>query len=242
MDPSLYRQMAETQQHHWWFAARRHILQRLLQRLVSSPVSILEIGCGPGGNLAMLSGFGQVCAVEMDAYALDEARKAAPQTEIRQGWLPDNIPFDDRQFGLICLFDVLEHVEDDQGALDRVYQRVEKGGMVVLTVPAFQWLYGAHDEAHHHFRRYTAARLRLLAERAGFRVKRHGYFNTLLFPLVGALRLAGRILGKDRSDDAAIPPPRLNRLLYHIFAAEAWLVPHRFFPFGVSALAVLEKP
>jgi hypothetical protein len=98
MDPTLYRQMAETQQHHWWFAARRYILQRLLKRLAPAPVSILEIGCGPGGNLALLSGFGKVCAVEMDEYALGEACKVAPQAEIRSGWLPDNIPFGERRF------------------------------------------------------------------------------------------------------------------------------------------------
>jgi SAM-dependent methyltransferase len=241
MDPSLYRQMAETQQHHWWFAARRYILERLLKRLVHAPVSILEIGCGPGGNLALLSGFGKVCAVEMDEYAMGEARKAAPQAEIRFGWLPDNMPFGERRFELVCLFDVLEHVEDDQGALNCVFRMVEQGGVVLLTVPAFQWLFGAHDQAHHHFRRYTAGRLRLLAERAGFRVKRLGYFNTLLFPLVVALRLTAK-LGHGRSADSAMPTPPLNRLLFRIFAAEAWVAARMFFPFGVSAIAVLEKP
>lgn len=242
MDPSLYRQMAETQQQHWWFVARRHILQRLIRKLTPSPVSILEIGCGPGGNLDMLSGLGRVCAVEMDDYALEEARKTAPQTDIRQGWLPDNMPFEDRRFDLVCLFDVLEHVEDDREALASVYRLVEQGGRVVLTVPAFQWLYGAHDKAHHHFRRYTAARLRMLAQDAGFRVRRCGYFNILLFPLVAVSRLAGRLSNSDRSDDAAIPSPWLNRALCRIFSAEAWLVPYCFYPFGVSVIAVLEKP
>jgi hypothetical protein len=112
----------------------------------------------------------------------------------------------------------------------------------LFTLPAFLWLFGAHDQAHHHFRRYTAGRLRLLAERAGFRVKRLGYFNTLLFPLVGALRLTAKVLGNSRSDDASLPAPILNRLLFRIFAAEAWIVARMFFPFGVSAIAVLEKP
>jgi SAM-dependent methyltransferase len=190
----------------------------------------------------MLSNFGKLSAVEMDAFALGEARKIAQEVEIQQGWLPHNLPFEGQKFGLVCLFDVLEHVEDDQGALNCVYERVEKGGTVILTVPAFQWLYGSHDKAHHHFRRYTATHLRVLAERAGFRVKRRGYFNTLLFPLVASLRLIGRVLGNSPSSDAAIPAAPVNWLLYRIFAAEALVVPYFFLPFGVSAIIVLEKP
>jgi len=242
MDPILYRQMAQAQQDHWWFAARRQILDRVIRHRLPAPSSILEIGCGPGGNLPMLSSMGRVWAMEMDAYALEEARRIAPGLDIRQGWLPDQIPFEDRRFDLICLFDVLEHVEDDAAALKQVYSLLEKHGVVLLTVPAFQWLYGPHDKAHHHFRRYTASRLRKIACKAGFRVGRCGYFNTLLFPLAAAQRWATRFLGKRESNGAVLPNPLLNRILFNVFAFERHVLPYVFFPFGVSVIAVLEKP
>lgn len=242
MEPAIYQQMAAAQQQHWWFAARRLILRRTLQRWLHSPVPILEVGCGPGGNLAMLTEFGPLKAVEMDGYALEMARTLAPNAEVQQGWLPDHLPFESESFGLICLFDVLEHVEDDQAALDALFARLPAGGKVLLTVPAYQWLYGAHDRTHHHFRRYTARRLRTLARCSGFDIVRLGYFNTLLFPLVAAARLLAKLGGRSQADDAALPSPAVNRLLYAIFALEARLVPHRLFPFGVSLMALLEKP
>lgn len=241
MDPVLYRQMAQAQHGHWWFAARRKILERVIRHRLPAPTSILEIGCGPGGNLPMLSSMGRVWAMEMDAYALEEARRVVPGLDIRQGWLPDQIPFEDRCFDLICLFDVLEHVEDDVAALKRIYPLLEKRGVVLLTVPAFQWLYGPHDKAHHHFRRYTAFRLRGVASQAGFRVERCGYFNTLLFPLAAAERLAMRFLGKQESNGAVLRNPLLNAFLFKVFAFERYVLPYAFFPFGVSVIAVLEK-
>jgi hypothetical protein len=117
---------------------------------------------------------------------------------------------------------------------------VAGGGSVLITVPAYQWLFGAHDKAHHHYRRYTAHRLRRVAEAAGFRVRRCGYFNTLLFPLIAAARFKNRWLGRDRSDDAALPSLPLNGLLKFIFTLESRIVPYRPLPFGVSVIALLE--
>jgi len=243
MDPALYREMADIQQTHWWFAARRHVLSGLIGALTPTPSRILEIGCGTGGNLAMLARFGQVCAAEMDEFARDMARQTAPDIDIQPGWLPDGLPFEKQEFDLICLFDVLEHVRDDQAALASVFQKVRPGGgKVLLTVPAYQWLYTAHDAAHHHLRRYTARQVSALAENVGFRVRRKGYFNTILFPLIVFLRLLGRLTGKETGSDAAMPPPFLNRTLYWLFASEALLLPKFFFPFGVSSILILERP
>lgn len=243
MDAQLYRQMACIQQDHWWFAARRQILRRVIAaRMQPIPAEILEIGCGTGGNLAMLSDFGSVYAVEMDDYALGIAQNTAPQATLRSGWLPEAIPFAERQFDLVCLFDVLEHVEDDRAALAAIFTRVRPGGQVLLTVPAYQLLYGGHDIAHHHFRRYRVGVLRDLAQAAGFRVCRKGYFNTLLFPLIALARLAERLTGRQSHGDTALPPARLNRLLYRLFASEARVLSWSFFPFGVSAIMILERP
>jgi protein-L-isoaspartate O-methyltransferase len=110
MDPELYREMAETQQKHWWFRARREILARVIARLrLPAQAQLLEIGAGAGGNLGMLSRYGTVSAVEMDGFAGAYA-SGVSGLRVRHGHLPDAVPFNDRSFDLICLLDVLEHI------------------------------------------------------------------------------------------------------------------------------------
>lgn len=241
MDPKLYREMAETQQKHWWFRARREILARVIARLkLPSPAELLEIGAGTGGNLGMLIQHGRVSAVEMDGFARQYAADVSG-LRVSYGCLPDQLAFADASFDLICLFDVLEHIEDDANALERVHQLLKPGGRAVITVPAYQWLYGAHDRAHQHFRRYTARQLSLKARDAGLTVGRSGYFNALLFPLIVARRLYKVATGQQNAHDAALPSRLINGLLYGIFAAEKYVVPLALFPYGTSVLAVLER-
>src|SRR5512145_2175825 len=183
MDRVIYERMAATQQVHWWFAGRRAILNRLLPTLRLPPESrILEVGCGTGGNIAVLRKFGSVKAVELDSFARDHVR-AAMKIEVAPGSLPDDLPYADRKFDLICLFDVLEHVERDQEALRNLRERLAPNGLLIITVPAYQWLYSSHDAQHHHYRRYTAGQLPAIAMAAGLRPTRVGYCNTVLFPL-----------------------------------------------------------
>lgn len=241
MESSVYRLMAQTQETHWWFEGRRAILRAIIARLdLPAGAQILEIGCGTGGNLRMLAQFGTVFGVETDAYARARAREVS-SCEIQAGALPDRIPFEGQGFDLVCLLDVLEHVDDDAAALRVVAGRVKPGGLALVTVPAYQWLYGAHDRLHHHVRRYSAARLGRKAGDAGLQVRRLGYFNALLFPLIAAVRLGKRILRLKESDEAAMPGKRLNAWLQRIFAFEAHFVPHALFPFGTSCIAVLER-
>lgn len=241
MDPKLYREMAETQQQHWWFRARREILARVIARLgLPLHAELLEIGAGTGGNLGMLSKYGRVSAVEVDGFASRYASDLSG-LHVLYGYLPDQLPFADASFDLVCLFDVLEHVEDDTSALKRVHRLLKPGGRAVVTVPAYQWLYGAHDRAHHHFRRYTARQLYVKARDAGLRVGRNGYFNALLFPLVALRRLQRMATAQKDHHDAALPSRLVNGLLYAIFAAEKYIVPIALFPYGTSVLAVLER-
>ena len=242
MDAALYRQMAETQTTHWWFVARRDILRATLNglRWRANP-RILEVGCGTGANLRMLSSLGPVWAMERNDYAIKVARSTAA-VDVRKGWLPDRIPFDpDEQFDLVCLFDVLEHVEDDVAALRALAPLITAGGKVAIAVPAYPWLFGPHDRALHHFRRYTARALGRKAEAAGFRVLRAGYFNTLLFPLILAARLLAQWGMVSGADDARMPGSITNRVLHRIFALERHVVAHVGFPFGSSVLVVIER-
>jgi SAM-dependent methyltransferase len=161
--------------------------------------------------------------------------------DVRPGRLPDAVPFAGGSFDLVCLLDVLEHIDDDRAALRRVRGLLRPGGRLLLTVPAYQWLYGAHDRAHHHRRRYSAADVRRRAREAGLETQRCGYFNTFLFPLVVARRIGQRRGEATDSADAALPGPALNRLLHTVFSSERWLVPRLLFPFGTSVLAVLAR-
>ncbi|MCC4115632.1 class I SAM-dependent methyltransferase [Aromatoleum toluclasticum] len=241
MEPEIYRDMAKIQDQHWWFAARREILSVVISRLPlpsQSATNILEIGCGTGGNLGMLSRFGKISAVEMDDFARRQAELVG-ETLVKPGALPAPLPFPARAFDLVCVFDVLEHVEDDASGLAAAGQMAHRGGRILITVPAYNWLFGAHDRAHHHFRRYTANDLGRLARAAGLKIERIGYFNTLLFPVIAATRLMERFQTRISASDAVLPSPTLNFLLKNIFATEARIVARTFFPFGTSVIAIL---
>jgi len=242
MSPEAYLEMAETEREHWWFRGRREILCSILRRLALAPrARVLEVGSGTGGNLDILAEFGSVSGLEMDANALAmSVERTSGRFDIRHGRCPDDIPFPEGGFDLICFLDCLEHISDDVGALGRMHPLLAPGGSIIVTVPAYQWLWSAHDAFLHHHRRYDRASLTRCAQAAGFRIERITYFNTLLFPLAVAARLCDRLLRRKRSTGDAVPAEPLNTALYGIFKCESsWLV-HRGLPFGVSLLAILK--
>ncbi|MGQ9837647.1 MAG: class I SAM-dependent methyltransferase [Cyanobacteriota bacterium] len=238
MDPKAYEQMANLEDQHWWFVGRRRILSRVIETLpLPSPAHILEAGCGSGGNLKMLSQFGKVWGMEKSEFARSFAQ-ARHIGIIEEGELPDRIPFEAQQFDLIALLDVLEHLEQDRESLKALASRLTSTGYLLVTVPAYPWLWSSHDELNHHKRRYTCSQLLATLEHSGLEVHTHCYFNSFLFPLIAGVRLTQRILRLQESQDLKMPSVWLNQLLTHIFAAEAYLVPKFSLPFGVSLLAV----
>lgn len=243
MEPAAYIEMADTQTRHWWFTARRKILVSEIKQLRLRPhASILEIGCGPGGNLDMLAAFGNVSALEMDENARALAHeKTNGGYDIRAGSCPDDISFPKGKFDLICILDVLEHIEGDQATLVALRDLLKPDGRILLTVPANPWLWGAHDEFLHHKRRYSALMLKREFSQAKLEIEKLSHFNTLLFPLAAASRLKDRWLGKTQASGTSIPAAPVNWLFGTIFGSERGLLKRVNLPFGVSLLAVLKK-
>jgi SAM-dependent methyltransferase len=239
MDRAVFDRMAELDSRHWWFVARRRILSDLIEREAGLPADarILEIGCGTGHNFEMLGRFGHVDALEIDdaARELASTRLGRP---VGNAPLPELSGVPDGHYHLIALLDVLEHIEGDQAALASIKHKLAPGGRVLLTVPANQWMWSAHDLAHHHHRRYSKAGLREVIESAGLKVELLTHFNTLLFPLAAAARIAGKITRKQESDDN-LPPGPLNGLFMSVFGLERHLVGRVPLPAGVSLVALL---
>jgi SAM-dependent methyltransferase len=241
MEKDIYHKTAAMENVHWWFIGRRFIVEQILKRL-GLPINaeILEVGCGTGGNLPLLAKFGNVYGVEIDDTARAYATERGIGT-ILPGSLPDEIPFPEQRFDLIVMTDVLEHVTEDQEALERLYTRLTSGGYILITVPAFPALWSRHDDLHHHKRRYTRERLRAIVTHAGFRMVKASYINCIMFPAIAGVRLMQRFLGMADADDLKMYPPFMNRLLAGLFAGEGHLLGLVSLPFGLSLLCVGRK-
>ncbi len=241
MDPTAYESMSAIEDKHWWFVARRRIIASLIERFACPPAGakVLEAGCGTGGNLALLARYGKLDAFEYDPAA--RAKAAAKQlAEIDFGALPDQVARENGSYDLIALLDVLEHIEDDDASLQRLGALLRDKGKLVLTVPAVPSLWSEHDVIHHHHRRYTRRSLEQCIAKAGLKVERIGYFNSLLFPVAWLQRQAQRLTGRHAALDA-IPGKLLNGALERVFGLERHILGKVQMPIGLSLFAVVSR-
>jgi SAM-dependent methyltransferase len=240
MDRDYELQTHQAEDRHWWYRGRRTVIERVIDRLeLPAGARILDAGCGSGRNMVELAHRGTVTGVELSQTSVEIARSRGAG-EVIAGSVLD-VPLPDDSFELAVTLDVIEHLEDDLAALRELRRLVAPGGALLVTVPAYQWLWSGHDEINHHHRRYTRRTLRAVAEQAGWKQARTTYFNSLLLPVAILLRVVDRINTKptESSLDLWVPPEPLNWVLERPLALEAALIGRGGrIPAGLSLLAV----
>lgn len=244
MQQAFYAEYSEIEDTHWWFRGRREIFTRLLAPLATRPLQILDIGFGTGAMLKFLEPYGPVIGMDVAIEAIQFARTRC-SCPMLLGSITA-LPIAEASFDLVTAFDIVEHVEDDATALVELARVCRPGGHVLVTVPAFQFLWGNQDVVSHHRRRYTLAALEARVRAAGLVPKRLSYFNALLFPVIAAVRVARRFRGEPteppQSDFTMTKPGLVNDALTRIFGAEGrWLARGRL-PVGVSLVCLAERP
>ncbi len=241
MDRDYELQTHRAEDRHWWYRGRRSVLEGVIADLgLPARARILDAGCGSGRNMVELARHGTVTGVELSdtSVALARARDAG---EVIEGSVLD-MAFAADSFDLAVSLDVIEHLDDDLSALRELRRVIAPGGALLVTVPAYQWLWSGHDEINHHHRRYTRRSLQRVAEQSGWEQARTTYFNSLLLPAAIVLRVLDRVnraKTTESSLDLWVPPGPLNWLLERPLALEAALIARGGrIPAGLSLLAV----
>ena len=243
MRSDFYEEYFKTEDRHWWFVGRRKIvfeaLSLHLDRLgVQSNLRILDLGCGTGAMLPHLRRFGAVEGVDADERAIGFCRsRGESHVHLLES---DELPFGNESFDLVTAFDVLEHIEDDRRALAEARRVLRPGGTLMITVPAYEWMWGPHDEINNHKRRYGSAEVETKIASSGLELDRLTHFNTLLLPVIAAVRLVRkRLPGRSsRSDFGLGASGPANSILASILSFEARFLRRHDLPVGVSILAM----
>jgi SAM-dependent methyltransferase len=232
--------MLSSDEEHWWYRGRRRVLRAELDRLPLAPdARLLDAGCGSGRSLDELATYGRVSGIDLSETAVAAAwRRGHDDVHVAA---VEEIPFPDSTFDVVTCLDVIEHTRDDQVTLAELLRVTRPGGLLLATVPAYQALWSAHDEANLHYRRYDRSSLRTAARAAGWDLVSDTYFNGLLLAPAAAVRFASRWRSQSHSD-LEITPQILNGVLELPLRLESRLLAAGSrLPAGLSLLAVLRR-
>lgn len=245
MERSFYKNYFEVEKDHWLMKVRRAIVRDTLSRYIDrkpKTVKVLDFGCGSGIFVQELAearyhSYGVDISEEAIKFGKLQGRKNLEVLDSHKVNFPDNT------FDAVVTLDVLEHLEDEEWALKEMERILKPDGVLIVMVPAYQFLWGVQDEVAHHYRRYTRPHLlKKIREATDLHTVRASYFNTFLFPPIAFVRLASHYLRlKKRHSDFDLNNAFLNKIFFSVFNAERKVLGNVDFPFGVSVLAVLKK-
>lgn len=257
MDPQFVSQYEALERHHWWWRVRRRILLRELARAngeaqfqadangtiekhaqmqPTHAPALLELGCGAGTNLGAFESRFQCAGMEPDATLCEAAKRNAPNSDIRTGYLPDGVPDFGHSFDIICLLDVIEHVEDDSAALRTAAAMLKPNGLVVINVPAMPQLWSIHDEVNRHFRRYTWNSLKSALISADLNILRMTYWGSFLVPIAWLSRKFTTVGREDYK--VSVPAAPINAVMNYAVDLDARFSPlNRLVGLSLAAIA-----
>ena len=241
MEQHTYAIMNRVEDSHWWFVGRRAILESFMRRIVGEMQSpkILDVGCGTGANLEMLSQFGASEGGDVSDDALEFCRSKG--LKVHKG-LAEELPFEDESFEVVTALDVVEHLDEDVAGLKEMYRVLKSGGKSLIFVPAFMWLWGVQDDISNHRIRYTKKQITERLEKAGFRIERATYANITFFAPILIGRWLMKLTGIKPESENNVNVSALNGFFGKIFSAEAAWLKRFSFPFGVSIVIVATNP
>lgn len=242
MERGVYEVESQIEKNHWWFVCRRELFAREISRLGLKPdARILDIGTSTGTNLRMLHdiGFTNFIGVDQSQDAADFCQSKG-LGRVTIGDVCD-LPYPDGHFELVLATDIVEHVDQDDLAVKEIYRVLKPGGRILMTVPAFNCLWGLQDDNSHHKRRYHLHDFTGLLTSAGFVVERAYYFNFLLFLPIWIARRLIRVFKVKLKSENEIGGSKLNWLLKKIFRLDCLLAPSLRIPFGVSLLTIARR-
>lgn len=238
--PILFR----VEQSHWWYTGRRRIIASFVEDICSRVKDrrprILDVGCGTGANLLLLSKYGDAEGVDVSDDALAFCRERGLD-RVTKG-AGEELPHAEGTFDLVTAFDVVEHMDDDLAGLREMYRVLRPGGHALLFVPTFMFLWGLQDDVSNHRRRYRLPELRRVLEQAGFEIERSTYANITFFLPILAVRKLMKLTGIKTSTENSINVSALNGVFGALFGAESTILRYTNLPFGVSGLCVARKP
>lgn len=243
METSAQAVEARVEADHWWFRGRRQLLAAMIRELgIQSDARTLDVGSGTGANLRLLAELGFERALGLDRS--EEAIRYCGEKELPPVECGDlcDLPFAEGEFDLVIATDVLEHVEDEARAVGELRRVLRPGGRLIVTVPAFRSLWGLQDRVSHHKRRYRLRELEARLREGGLEVARSFHFNYLLFAPIWFARQLMRILRIEVASENEINTSFLNAILARIFSWDVRSAPRLRPAFGVSILALAQRP
>lgn len=237
MEDIIYLKMVEMECNHWWYKGRREIIGKLTRSYMTTPLKILDAGCGAGGTMEYLARYGSVQGIDISSQMVEHCRKTGMSAVCAS---VSELPFGDEEFDMVFCLDVLEHLPDEKTALKELIRVVRPGGVLVFTVPALTKLWGQHDILNNHYRRYNFGDLQKLLTDVNLSIERVTYFNFFLLLPIWLIRKIVRQNNATKTD-FQLGTKSLNGFFYLVLKLENLLLGYINLPVGVSQVVIARK-